>query len=158
MQEEINHKSIALTTRTTKLTGVALLKMIQAYQRHAKEQKMLNGNQAIGKQSLKNLAKKGDSINTLDMNDKDIRMFNRVMKKYGVDYAVTKNKSTDPPTYTIFFKAKDADVLEDAFTKFTQKVMNKGQKRNSVLEELKRAKEIVQSVFRPKTKTKDRSR
>jgi hypothetical protein len=32
-------------------------------------------------------------------------------RKYGVDYAVKKDRSASPPKYLVFFKARDADAL-----------------------------------------------
>ena len=46
--------------------------------------------------------------------DKDgIRDFERLAKKYGVDFAVKrKDKSVDPPRYLVFVRSKDADALD----------------------------------------------
>lgn len=158
MQEEVNQKSIAITSRSARLTGVALLRMIQSYIRHQKQKDVQRTIRPQGKISVKKLAKKGDTINSLDMNDKDIAMFNKIMRKYGVDYAVTKNTSKDNPSHTIFFKAKDADVLNKAFEKFTYQVTNIKPKRKSVLKELSNAKDLVASMVFKKVKTKNRER
>ena len=37
--------------------------------------------------------------------------FQKIAKKYGVDFAVVKDKNVNPPVYTIFFKAKDMDAV-----------------------------------------------
>ena len=73
MQEEINHKSIALTTTTAKLTGRGLLKLLQIYLQHQKNKK-IHPNIPQGKQSVKDLAKQGQGMNSLDMNDNDIKL------------------------------------------------------------------------------------
>ncbi len=64
--------------------------------------------------------------------------FERIARKYGVDYAVKKDRSTSPPKYLIFFKARDADALTAAFSEYTQKKVKKADRseRPSVLEKL----------------------
>ncbi len=99
--------------------------------------------------------KQGQGMTSLDMNDTDIKMFDRTMKKFGVDYAVIKNKDTTPPTHTIFFKGKDADAINKALTDFT-KSNTKQQDRPSVLAELKKQVEVVKNTVRDKVKNKDK--
>jgi hypothetical protein len=43
----------------------------------------------------------------------DLKGFERVTRKYGVDYAIRKDPSQDPPRYIVFFKLryKYQDVL-----------------------------------------------
>ena len=36
-------------------------------------------------------------------------MFKPCAKKYGVDFTLRKDKTTQPPHYIVIFKAKDAD-------------------------------------------------
>ena len=68
-------------------------------------------------------------------NDPEIKNFERIARKYGVDYAVKKVKTDDKPKYVIFFKARDADALTQVFTEYTRKSVEK-EKRPSVLEKL----------------------
>ena len=53
--------------------------------------------------------------NTMEINDANIKTFNRVAAKYNIDYAVQKDKSVNPPKYIIYFKGRDADVIAKAF-------------------------------------------
>ena len=39
-----------------------------------------------------------------------IRDFEKLAKKYGVDFAVRKDKSVDPPRFLVFVRSKDADI------------------------------------------------
>lgn len=158
VQEEINHKNIAIVTNATKITGRTLLKIIQAYLRHQKN-KHLNPQIPQGKQSVTDLAKQGQGMTSLDLNDSDIKKFDRIMKKYGVDYAVMTNKKGAPSTHTLFFKAKDTDAITKAFTDFTAQLLKKSI-RSSVLVELKKYAEIVKStmVDKVKNRTKEQIR
>ena len=77
-------------------------------------------------------------------------------KKYGVDFALRKDKTTQPPHYIVIFKAKDADNLEQAFREFTAKTLTKEQ-RPSIRKVLAAAKQkAAQQPKRAKEKIKQR--
>ena len=89
-----------------------------------------------------------------------VRSFDRVARKYGVDYAVKKDRSTSPPKYLIFFKGRDADALTAAFTEYTSKKVKKAEKteRPSVLAKLSQFKEMVKNAVVDRTKRKELER
>ena len=60
--------------------------------------------------------------------------------KYNVDFAVKRDKTTEPPKYLVFFKGKDADVIAQAFKEFV-KVNEKKQQRPSLTAETERTSE-----------------
>ena len=70
---------------------------------------------------------------------------NEIAKKYGVDYAIKKDRSVSPPKYLVFFKARDADALTAAFNEYSVKQMNRSQKP-SVLKQLSRFKELAAGI------------
>ena len=78
----------------------------------------------------------------MDIGDSGIRDFKKIANKYGVDFAIVKDKDVDPPKYTVFFKARDADALTVAFKEYSAAVMKK-KDRPSVLNALKKMKELV---------------
>ncbi len=158
VQEDINQRSIALVMRTSRVTGQTLAKGIRMYLQHRKNKK-LYPKMAQGKQSVKDLAKQGQGMSSLDMNDNDIKLFDKLMKKYGVDYAVMVDKKSKPPIHTIFFKGKDADAVTKAFTEFTTEITQK-QSRTSVLAQLRKFVEIVKnnSIDKVKNKEKEHTR
>ena len=51
--------------------------------------------------------KTNQGVSNIEINDPSIRDFERIARKYGVDYAVKKDRSTSPPKYLIFFKGRD---------------------------------------------------
>ena len=79
-----------------------------------------------GKQTVKQLIGQNQGVSNIEINDPSIRDFERIARKYGVDYAVKKDRSTSPPKYLIFFKARDADALTAAFTEYTRQKGQKG--------------------------------
>ena len=78
----------------------------------------------------------------MDVSDKDIKAFERVARKYGVDYAVKKSKG-QPNQYLVFFKGRDNDALIAAFQEFTQKREYK-KEHPSIVKRL--AKSMAQSL------------
>lgn len=64
---------------------------------------------------------------------------------YGVDYAITKDKSQVPPRYLIFFKARDSDALTAAFKEFSAETARKAE-RPSMLALLAKMKVLAASL------------
>ena len=62
-----------------------------------------------------------------------------------MNFAVRKDKSLNPPRYTVFVRAKDADALDAICKEYQSKVMSKG-KKPSVLAQLNKFKEMVAAL------------
>ena len=45
-----------------------------------------------------------------------IKAFEGTAKKYGINFALKKDATENPPRYLVFFKGRDADVLTAAFS------------------------------------------
>lgn len=71
-----------------------------------------------GKTSVKKLVGEGVGVSSIEVTDGNIKSFERVARKYNVDFAVKKDKTTDPPKYVVFFKGRDADAVAQAFKEF----------------------------------------
>ncbi len=99
-----------------------------------------------GKQSVKTLIKKGQGVTSIPLDDDGLKDFQRIAKKYGVDFAVVKDKSKDPPIYTLFFKARDTDAISKILDDCTARQLKKGKERPSVLEKLQKFKEKVAEI------------
>lgn len=113
-----------------------------------------------GKQSVKTLIRQGQGVSSIPLADEGLKDFQKIAKKYGVDFAVVKNKNSEPPIYTIFFKAKDQDAITRILDDYAAKQIKKSSvEKTSVREKLKKFKEIVTAI--PKKvaeKKKERSR
>ncbi len=81
-----------------------------------------------GKQTVKQLIGQNQGVSNIEITDPSIKEFEKIARKYGVDYAVKKDRSSSPPKYLIFFKGRDADALTAAFTEYTGKKVRKAQK------------------------------
>lgn len=159
MQEEVEQKTVNLAVTITNLTGRVAVKAIAWYLRHRKEKKHEKANEIPhGKQSVKELIGQNAGVSTIDVSKTGLRDFERIAKKYNVDFAVTKDKIVDPPKYVIFFKARDADALNQVVKEYSAKQLDKA-KKPSVLKQLNKLKELVASIPRKvREKTKEQER
>jgi hypothetical protein len=155
MQEEVENRTVALAINTSKLTaGIlksAILKYLEAQKNKGRDSPKISH----GKQSVKDLAKQNQGMSNIEVTDKNIKSFERVAKKYGVDFAIKKDKTVSPPKYLVFFKGRDADAITAAFTEFTAKTMKKAA-RPSVLAQLKKFTELVKNMITDRVKNREK--
>lgn len=78
-----------------------------------------------GKQSMDKLMKQNVQLSNIEITDGNIKSFERVAKKYSIDFSLKKDVNADPPRYYVFFKARDADVMTAAFKEYTGQSLNK---------------------------------
>ena len=154
MQEEVDQKTIALSMKTGKLTAQVLQAVLKKYLQHrAKGKTKLHH----GQQSLKQLKKHGAALSNIEITEANIGAFKPCAKKYGVDFALRKDKTTQPPHYVVIFKSKDADNLEQAFREFTAKTLSKEQ-RPSISKVLSAMKQKTAEQTKQRAKEKIRER
>ena len=154
MQDEVRDKSVALVINMGKTGGRITADLLRAAMRRYLEQSR-NPKAHHGKQTVKQLVKQGAGVQNIEITDKNIKSFERVARKYGVDFALKKDPANGK--YLVFFKARDADALNAAFAEYTAKTLNRGQqKRPSVQDRLSRFKEVVKNMVRETAKDRDR--
>ena len=110
-----------------------------------------------GKQTVKQLIGQNQGVSNIEINDPSIREFDRIARKYGVDYAIKRDRSSSPPKFLIFFKSRDADALTSAFNEYAGKKVRKAS-RPSVLQRLASFKERVKNTVVNREKRKERER
>ena len=154
MQEEVSKKTVNLAITTTKLTIHAIIRGLRAYI-HYRNHKKMHDPYKHGKQTVKELIKQGQGASSMVISDKSLKDFEKIARKYGVDYAITKDKTTDPPNYVIFFKARDADALQLIVNEYGDRIMSR-QDKPSVLEKLAQLKSFVAEHYKKaREKTKE---
>ena len=108
-----------------------------------------------GKMTVKQLAAKDKGLQSIEVTDQNIGSFNRIARKYGIDFAPFKVKGEK--RYMVFFKAPDADAMTAAFKEYTAKQVRKAE-RPSVLEKLQHFKSLIQAAVVDRTKRKELER
>ena len=147
MQDEVNEKVVALSIKTSKLTAEVLQKAMKAVLAKGKQQL---SKAPHGKISMRQLMKPGEKVT-------NIKAFDAIAKKNGLDYYVKRIENGKPPTYLVSFRGKDIDVMTEAFREFSAKKLSREQKP-SILKALASFKEAAKQLNanRQKTKHKDR--
>ena len=113
-----------------------------------------------GKMSVKTLLRKDQGAQAIDISELGLGDFKRIANKYGVDFAIVKSRHLDPPKYTVFFKARDADAINNVVAEYTAKRLKiKTKGRPSILAKLQKFKEIVAKMpGRAREKRKEQER
>ena len=156
MQEDIEHRAVTLAMNVSKMTGRtfrnALAKLLHFLKTKRQQHQQVKPR---GKQSVKKLIGQNQGVTRVDLShDDDVKQFEHVARKYGVDYAITKVKG-EKPRYLIFFKARDADALTQAFTEYSRKTVEK-EKKPSVLKKLRDLSAVVKGKVLERTREKQR--
>ena len=178
MQEEVDEKTMALAITGGKISGNILKDALAKWLRNMEEKNRISKSEKReekrarraaaekarketrdfkpGKKSLKSMMREGSQLSNIEITDKNIKSFEKVARKYSIDYSLKKDKSVDPPKYLVFFRAKDVDVMTAAFKEYTGSTLKKSRKV-SIRKRLQKA--IARSAKhreREKTKQKDR--
>ena len=151
MQEEVNEKTVALIIRSGKLSAealkVALVQLTREMEKSRNKkssQKEQRKSQAPdkstfqGKTTLKKMMQEGSQLTNIEITDNNIKSFEKVARKYGIDYSLKKDTAGDKPRYLVFFRARDADVMTAAFKEYTGATLTKG-KKPSIRKKLQKA-------------------
>lgn len=158
MQEEVENRTVTLAISTTKMSANVLKSAISKYLAYCKEKKMEKAREGpvkpCGKQTVKQLVGQNQGVSNIEITDQNIKDFERIARKYGVDFALKKDRTGDKPKYLVFFKARDADALTAAFREYTAKSDRK-KERPSVLKMLRCFKEQAASIDQPKVRKKE---
>ena len=161
MQEEVNEKTISLCIKGGKITAqilkAALIKLLAEMDKKKQRGKgEKNQCRKTGRQSIKSLQQSGAQLTNIVVTDNNIKSFDRVARKYGIDYSLKKAEKEGKTEYLVFFKAKDVDVMTAAFKEYTGVSLKKEQ-RQSIRKKLEQAKERV-AKHREITKEKMKDR
>ena len=113
MQEEMNEKTVSLIIRGTKVTAVVLKDAMKMFLRHtsnrisnSRDGKGISGDQKqalqpgtgdrTGKTSLRKMMKEGSELSNIEITDENIKSFEKIARKYSIQFSLMKDKSHDP--------------------------------------------------------------
>ncbi len=134
MQEEVEMRAVTLSITTVKFTG-NVLKTAIAKVLHEAQNKQSSIKH--GKMLVKELTSRDAGASSMEVTSLRVRSFDKVARKYGVDYAIYKDKSTgEKNKYLIFFKGRDADAVTAAFNEYSVKDINRATKKPSIIKKL----------------------
>lgn len=144
-------KTIDISFKAEKITSDVLKTALQEFMSGKAERK--------GRMSYKQLQNKSISkLDSIDISDDNIADFINTARKYDIDYALQKDKNTEPPTYHVFFSAARTEYFKRAFTEYLGKGQGKSQKRGEITrEQMKKQAQIAADKPR-KRKHREKSR
>ena len=108
----------------------------------------------VGDNTLKQLAGKDGSANSIEVTGR-IRSFERIAQKYQIRYHIEKEVGIEPPKWTVYFKASQADALTAAFKEYTRKELAREGKPSLLKQLAENVKELGQNIVRPKVRNKE---
>lgn len=143
-----------MTVTATKLTGKVIAKALAAVLRQM-QKAYREGQTPHGRQSVDKLMNHGVPTNTIPL-DGETRLFDRVARKWNVDYAF---HPVGPKKYLLLFKAGQADAITACFSEYTKLFMARAHdKRPPILEQLKSFAERVKTQPRQHERTREAAR
>lgn len=122
MQEEINSQTVAIAVSTTKMTAHALARAIEIYLSSMKNDPKIYR----GKQTLRRLTEQNATLSSIEVTNENIKAFEKAARKYHIDYALKKDRSSNK--FVVFFKGKDIDVITMAFKEYSKGRLEKKEK------------------------------
>lgn len=173
MQEEVTEKVVAIAFRASKFTASSLYKAVKKYVEHQKQlesrirakraekkKEMGISSAKHGRMKVKQLMGQNAGASSIEIGH-DINVFEKVARKYNVDFAVKKDKTVDPPKYITFFKARDADAISQAFKEYVYRC-EKTKDRESLKKRLDKSQDIARkkaekNIAHEKHKEQERS-
>ena len=136
VDEDISRRTIALSIQTGKLSARTLAWALRAAGRKIPKEAHKTPH---GRQTVKQLMKQGEATNSLPVEAP--REFDRVARRWNVDYAFYKNGDGK---YLLFFKSKQADAITACFGEYSHRIMDRPRARRvPILERMKRAGELL---------------
>jgi len=153
MQEQVNEKTVALSTRSARMTAHVLEKMIRAYLQHRRNIKNKKGIKPhkTGQKSIKTLTRDGSSIADVEISGDNIGSFKKIARKYNIDFALKKvvdskseqNLPAQAPRWVVFFKSKDDRAIDSAFREYSKISLAQKPRKSSLLTRISKFKEVV---------------
>jgi hypothetical protein len=133
MNDEYQHKQnlrqlSAIGIQTVEMTKEVFVSAVRGFlEGHSPEKS--------GETTLKKLQEQsGGNLENIRVTDQNIGSFTETARKYDIDYALKRDKSTEPPTWYVFFKTneKRRDTLNRAMTEYTAVALGNSDKRTAI--------------------------
>lgn len=115
--DEVQSKAVKITYNGVEITSKIIKNLIKNYLLHSKKQ-------TYGKQSLKQLNRKGNALDSIPVINADLRGLQRELRNYGVDYSAMKSNS-EKNTYEVYFKGTDITQIQASLKNYAAKSLQK---------------------------------
>ena len=151
--DEVQSKAIKITYQGVEITSKVVSNLIKGYlQASAK--------QTYGKQSLKKLNRKGNTLDSIPVTNEDLKGLQRELRNYGVDYSARKSNS-EKDTYEVYFKGTDITQIQSALKSYAAKSLQQRERptvKERMVAAVQKAKERNVSRKQERVRTFERGR
>lgn len=144
-------KTIDISLKAEKITADILKSALQEFMSGKAEKK--------GRMTYKQLQDKSPSkLDSIEVSDSNIGDFLKTARKYDVDFALKRDKNTEPTTYHVFFSAAKTEDFKKAFSEYIGKGQGKTKQRGQFTREQmhKEAQRIASKPRKQKQREKTR--
>ena len=154
-QDRTNEQCCCLIIRGGRLSGTALAIAMRLFLRGGRRiHKFATTHH--GKQTVKQLSKGGAKLENIEIRDENIKSFESIARKYGIDFAVKKDVSETPHKHLIFFRSRDTESMRAAFDEYSAKELAKSKQKPSLKQTLQKMQEKAKNQVLEQVKHKDR--
>lgn len=150
MNDEVNSKTVAFYVRAAKMTTSVLMWVLRKHLQKEDQRKSIRRQQAAakkgqvpnGKVSVKELARQNAGMKNIEITSANIKSFEKVARKYGINYALKKDSTKEPPVYLVSFKGRDEDAITAAFREYTGSALRKAN-RPTIRQRLVKFRDVI---------------
>jgi len=129
------------------IDGVNMVRSKSSKAASSTKHRHIVGSGSSYKNIQKTAKKKGDSLDSVEVSDKTMLGFETIARQYGISYGLKKNETASPPTWQVYFMAKDRTTMANAFRDFTNRQLTS--KRETPWEQFKRMASRVADHVKP---------
>ena len=130
----MSRQTIAVSVKASKLTARALAYVVAAVGRKiAKEHR--KAQTPHGKQSVRKLMGHGGDTHAIEVDTP--KLFDKVARKWGVDYAIRR---VGDEKYLLLFKARQADAITGCFAEYSRLELKRAKSRQTIAVSVKASK------------------
>lgn len=120
MNNDFQHV-LDLCIQAEKMTRATLLSALKDFMAHKSTKK--------GKTTYSHLVQEAHGkLESIEVTESNIKDFQKVAAKYDINFALKRDKSTQPPTYHVFFASASAKNFNKAFTEYLAEVSANNEK------------------------------
>lgn len=150
INKEISTKTISFSIQTAKMTSDTLKNMLNDFL--SKPQNYHGQKVTYG-----NLAKQG-KLDNIEITENNIGDFVKTARKYDIDYALKRDRSTSPPTYYVFFSSGKSQNFTKAFSEYAGKMQQKLSKKHLGKEAIQKSSVLIRQNYANKSQEKHLSK
>ena len=160
--EETSQTVLQISSKAALMTTETLIEILRLIINAKNNNKLRTNNtksteNAIrsGKQSLRALSRQNVALDSIPVSNVDIKAMTTQLRRYGIDFSVTKNKATKD--FSLFFKGSDTAAITTALEQIVKDSSEPKTEKKPLNEQRKQAQEKADSQNKSKAAERAKS-